>query len=392
MATAAETPEPVHKTKSKLNKNRIKNADIKSEAGKLGPETTATIPEDIEIMYAGKMCELMNKNSVRAFNIHAGYIRAYKTITPEVKQRLDAQLEKFETQFDEEKKRTIALASNHPLWLRLQGIRGLTPYTLAIIMSHVGRIENFNTPSNLMVYSGLAAINGLPVTKANLAKIKEYYIAQNKFETVPAIKIAETNYISYQDIMGTVETIKANEAAASVDLTLRDSDGKKKKFTINIATSVTRLKEFKGFDTQFSGRMFVLTDNLLRAQGFFLDFFQKIRVRLNAQAINDGRTELKEGKRYMIGRKNFSLDAWTMANARRRVARTILHFIYTEWRTIKGLEARNPYPIDYLGHKSFITLEQVKAYDANVIVTRKRKAKPAAAADDGTGNNSAVAE
>ena len=55
---------------------------------------------------------------------------------------------------------------------------------------------------------------------------------------------------------------------------------------------------------------------------------------------------------------------------------------------IKGLPVRDPYPIEYMGHNTLITLEEVLKHDS-VKVIRIRKAK---ADDAGTDADSAVAE
>lgn len=191
--------------------------------------------------------------------------------------------------------------------------------------------RRFETSSKLMIYSGIGCIEGLPVTKGNIEKIKKIYFDMNRF----------------------------------------GSDGKQILFS--------------GFNTNFSGRLFTITDCLLRGRRFFLDFYTKMRVRLEARAVAEGSVEKVQmvkktsltGKTEevlcMKGKKNQSLILWSSQNARRRVARTILHLIHTEWLALYGIKSRVPYPIDYLGHQKLITLDEVVAYDNSVVRTNKKK-------------------
>jgi hypothetical protein len=208
------------------------------------------------------------------------------------------------------------IVKKHPLWERLEGIKGFTAYQLALIMAYTKDISKFDTPSKYVVYAGIGVINGMPITKANLNKIKEYYSSQGK--------------------------------------------------------------EFKGFHTVFAGRMLgVVADCLIRPKGFFYNMYLNIRKRLVERCINGGEVVeqekevkgkdgvvRKEKRYYMKNKKNQSLEAFTHSNAKRRIVRTLLHLIWTEWRTLRELPVRNPYPHDYLGHTSLITLEEVKAYDS----------------------------
>jgi hypothetical protein len=157
-------------------------------------------------------------------------------------------------------------------------------------------------------------------------------------------------------------------------------------------------KEFKGFNTDFSGRMFVIIDCLLRAKGWFYTYYSGIRSRLETRALNGGETFvatiqdqkeskgiMKAGHHYMKGKKNQSLIMWSDKNAKRRVARTFLHFLWTEWRDIAGLEVRLPYAIDYLGHSGLIKLEEViKADLVKAVRKKKEKIEGTDAGTDGT--------
>lgn len=179
-------------------------------------------------------------------------------------------------------------------------------------MSYMKDVSRFDSPSALMVYSGIGAISdnetgkSYPVTKANIAKIKEIYSRQGR--------------------------------------------------------------EFKGFNTALSGRMYTICDCLIRAKGFFYYKYLDMRKRLEERAKAEGgiewRGEETEKKAYMLGKNNQSLIMWSERNARRRIARILLHLIWEEWRKLKGLSTKGSYVQDILKHTTIISLDQVLKADA----------------------------
>ena len=316
--------------KKVLTKKRIKIAEIKSDAGKLGEETVAVLPKNLEVMFAGKLCNMLIKSRVASENIMWSYVEKYlqvpkdlidkmrKTANPikKLEEYCTAQnvswsvfenllnlQHEFGESFTNFKDKVTKIVSKDVLYQKFDPIKGFTAYQMALLISMIKDISKFDTPSNLMVYSGLACIHGMPVTKANINKIREIYLAQGK--------------------------------------------------------------EFAGFNTILGGRMYVITDCLLRSRGYFFDLYNKIRTRLHEKAINEKRVEDKDGKLYMIGKKNQSLIIYTHTGAKRRIARVLLHLIWTEWRKLEGLSIRIPYPIEYLGHKHEITLEEVVAFETS---------------------------
>jgi hypothetical protein len=62
-------------------------------------------------------------------------------------------------------------------------------------------------------------------------------------------------------------------------------------------------------------------------------------------------------------RKNQSLDAWTNSNARWRMCRMFLNFVYEEWMALRNFTPREPYVFEHLGHTSKITLDYVLAWE-----------------------------
>lgn len=333
-----------------LTEKRLEIQEIKKKPGKLGEQSQATKPDNLEQMYAGKMCLNLIKEKVASENLMWSLLREYSGLDKdEVKKlreikgkaKLQGALQKincvwlydklislqdeFELAFERFKRRVSKITEDDPLYQKFAPIKGVSPYLFSILMALIKDISKFDTASSLTMYAGCGCIDdpetgeGVAVTKANINRIKQIYAKQGK--------------------------------------------------------------EYKGFNTDLAGRMHVLTDSLIKQKGFFYEFYAKMRERIEEQRINDGSAvrykkeeiaemkkkdpsiKYKEGIYYMKGKKNFSLVAFSDRNARRRLQRTFLHLLWTECRTLKGLPVRKPYPIDYLGHNKFITLDEVIAYE-----------------------------
>lgn len=304
----------IKKTKSKLNKLRIIEQEIKSDASKLGEKTKAVIPSKLEVMFAGKMAMNMIESRVMFTNMLSGYKREYKEENDETFERIEEMVKMFDKNFDTTKRQLEKYVSNYPLVEEISKIKGVTGYQVAILMSLIKDISRFDTASKLVVYSGQGVIDGgerLAVTKANIHKIKEYYLSSGR-------------------------------------------------------------GEFNGFNTKLGGRMYVITESMLKQQGWFYKYYARLRERIALRCRNNGeifictkeqakesKGVMKEGREYMIGKKNYSLDMFTHNNARRRIGRIFLHVLWERWRTLEGLPIRAPYAVDYLGHTDYIRYEDV---------------------------------
>jgi hypothetical protein len=306
-------------TQLMLAENRVEEQEIKAVAQKPYMEAPETVtPEDIKLMYAGGMVDDLLKQRVRSSNKLYGFQKAYGHVHPYTMEELEKQKEEFLEGFSKAKTRLTRIASNHPLAQRLCGIKGFTAYQLALVMTKVKDISRFDTPSKLVIYAGCGSKYGMFVCKRNLNAIRKIHAEQ---------------YTGDPDAY----------------------------------------RPF-GYNTALQQRLYIITDSLIRAKGWFYEFYQRQRERIEEKAINEDRvfvataedakgTKMKAGEFYMKGRNTQSLKAWSNSGARWRVARTLLHLIYKEWRDYKGLECRNPYPIEYLGHSQLITLDDVLARD-----------------------------
>lgn len=348
-------------------RNAVKK--LKSSAGKLGKKTEATIPTDIEVMFIGKLCDMLIRNNVRAANIMSGYIRDYSIVDERILHNLKGYASDYANDFDIAKKRLSKVAEKHPLWQNLRGILGFTPYALGLLMTFIKNPAKFNNFSNLAVYSGVASVKDdttgedVPVNKANINRLKEIYARKGK--------------------------------------------------------------EFKGFNTAMSGRLFVIASCLIRSKGYFYDLYNHQKERLIERSTNEGssfiatkehihqyniakkkrdeyiepeelhqtakefveetdtvgfeekaeESNMKLGKRYMFSawkeQKCYSTDRWAHNNALRRMNRTLLYLIWSEWRKLHNLEARAPYAMDYLGHTGLITIDEITAYDKQAVLNKQ---------------------
>lgn len=303
----------VLKVKKKITRKRVEIQDEKSTVEKLGDVTKAVSPEQVSVMYAGKMCAMLLKQHVASSNILAGYKRAYEgQLAPGIEKELTELHEGFEEGFAKAKRQAVKIVEKSPLWAKLSGVKGFSAYQLALIMAYVKDIARFETPSRLAVYAGVAPVKDMALTKGNLNRIREHYLQEGK--------------------------------------------------------------EFKGFNTHLSQRMYIIAESLMRGQGYFYNLYARLRERLEQRAINNNECH-KEGDKWVMNApyKNYSLIMWSHNNARRRICRVLLHFIWAEWRKMAGLEVRMPYAIDYLKHSGYISLEEVLKADSVKLKRGRRK-------------------
>lgn len=322
-----EVAEKVKKVKRVITRKRIEISEEIATVDSLGEEGTTIMPEELAVMYAGKIANTTMKGLVAATNTIAGYKRAYgDQITPEIEAELNSIRDDFEEGFAKAKKRVTKIADETPLWKKLGGIKGFSSYQLALIMAQIKDISRFAHPSALCMYAGCASKNNVALSKATINTFKEMY----------------------------------------------DKEG----------------KVFAGFNTDLAQRMHITWDTMLKSGGWFYNYYKQLRVRLEKRALEGGEcfvatTEqqkeskgvMKAGKHYMVGKNNYSLIMWSNNNAKRRCIRVLLHFIWTEWRLLRGLEVCDPYPISYLGHSTIIKLDEVLKADS-VVRKRKPKIKP----------------
>lgn len=333
--TIVKQKAPARKAQEKMTKLRNEVTATKRSAGKLGPKTEAYIPDDIEIMFAGKTYQNLTKASVANTNEYKAFLREYKGMTTETEAHLKGQFGLFEDQFKSAKKHLTKITERHPLWAKFKDVKGFSATQLGLIMSLIKDPYKFASPSKLMVYAGVGTYYGINVNKMNLNKIKE-------------------------------------EAA-------------------------NRGRKFNGFNTQFSGKLEVVIDCLMRSKGWFYDFYTRKKEQKIAQARNEGRVfvatkddvkaskvaaekdderaeideitgepkvaKMEAGKEYMVGKKNQSLISYADRAAKNTMKNILLHLIYAEWWKLKGGVPRNPYVFDYLGHQSWITLDEICGFD-----------------------------
>jgi hypothetical protein len=64
--------EKVKDVKKRLTKKRIEITETKAEVDKLGEKTKATMAEDLQAMFLGKLLDLSIRNRIRAGNVISG--------------------------------------------------------------------------------------------------------------------------------------------------------------------------------------------------------------------------------------------------------------------------------------------------------------------------------
>jgi hypothetical protein len=302
----------------KLTELRIQEETVvREDTTKMGEETFPVIPGqelDVLVMYVSKQALDQLGQQVRTENRLSSLVNAYGiSQNSEQVTILQEYAKIFSADFEKTKKLCEKVVKQHPLADRICQIRGISPYQLGLIMAHMRYPERFANPSKLMTYSGVGTKYGYHVSKKNINTI---------------------NAIKHEQFVGNEEEF-------------------------------TRF----GYPTTFQQRMFIIADSLMKQKGWFYDFYCNQKVRLIQRAKNEGSAELIGERWYMVGRKNQSIEAWANSNARWRMCRMLLEFVYEEWMKIRGLVPREPYVFEHLGHTSKITLDYVLAFE------RKQKEK-----------------
>lgn len=306
-------------TDARVLEQRIGNL---KDGEKLGEKTDAVRPDEVEIFFLSKTYINFEKFSKTCTLIQGAYERDY----PEFEQSSSSLMNEFNVDVKKAKatlKKNLSKAvSKHPLSARLSKIKGFTDYQLGLIMSFMKTPERFRHMGALCVYAGVTEVCGLKLNLKNLNRIRQ---------------------------------IKQNP-------------------------------EF-GYHTEFQQRMYILAECLFRSNGWFTQHAQSLRRRLGERAVNEGRAvwlnkeQLKDLKwkdreegYYMrerdvlegwVLRKNQSLKQWTMTNASWRISKILLCLLYEEWNTILNIPTRDPYALEYLGHTTKITLDEILQYEAN---------------------------
>ena len=215
--------------------------------------------------------------------------------------------------------------NNHPLAQRLCKIQRFSPHRLGSIMGHIRYPERFRNPSALCVYAGVSCKNGVALSMSNYRELNE--MKKKSFQGL------EEEFKSY------------------------------------------------GHHTRLAKEMYLAAKTMLASKSdrsWFRDYYDRQKQRLidraksQEEAFEVNRKFLKEnkgkgyelGKWYMKDRKKFSLNMWAHSGALRRMQKVLLHLVYTEWMEIRGIPAKNPYPVEYIdGCRHLIRLEEILKYE-----------------------------
>jgi len=282
--------------------------------GKLGEETKVNQPDYPELFTAAMLCTSSIKDSVGSKNKEWSLKAKYNINEPFLtKIRLHN-----ERNLEISKQFVVEATQLHPVTKRIcdrmSQIRGITPYSIGLLISYYKSIHKAKRFGNFASYAGYAVIQDMTLSKNNWNKIK--------------LKQAEEGI------------------------------------------------EWQGFNIKLKTRIYILVDSVLKARGFYKKEYDRIWPRLYERSINEGSSELREdGVYYIKDRKSHKTVSWAKENAKKRIGRNLLNHLYNEWRIAEGLPPENPYVKDYLGHISVVSLDEVIEYDKNVVVKNNRKSK-----------------
>ena len=300
---------------------------------KLAEIPVPNVATDFDVMVLGVILDSNIAHATALNNRLAGLKRAHGALPTDEEDRINGYINAANLEVELQKEQITKIIDKHPL-AKVTKIKGFTSYALGAIMARIKDPRRFSAPSKLFVYAGVAPKNGRFVKKANILVLRkekhEMYGAGNEPED---------------------------------------------------------FKEF-GYDTKLQSKLYNVAESLLRSKGFFYNEYLKARVHLEQRAINNNEcfqaTEadvksskgiMKLGEYYMsdilyddgtvkIEKKNQSLVNWSHRNASWRQVRTLLHIVYCEWLALYGVEARELFAIEYLGHQRKIDLAEVILWES----------------------------
>jgi hypothetical protein len=332
-------------SKAKARKLRVDVKSIKEQAGLLYDAPVNNIPDDAIVFFAGRMVIEMMKDKRSADLQRQAFERDYPEIPDATKSIMETLYGFFENNFDQMKATVTAIVSKHPLMEKFRDIQGFTEYRLGAIMSYMKNPERFATPNQLATWAGVSSVNNVGITLGKLKAIQDMYQEEGKefkgyCTELQALLIGEQGLIDGM-LMGRGPALRM----------YRECRERLEKRAMNEGSAFLYTQRMKDGQEVAPVRAIKITDEAVKKD----EKTGKLKPRKPSATY-------KVGEWYMRDRALQSLKMWSMSNAKRRLARTVLYHIWAEWMRIKGLEEkiRMPYAIEYLGHTSFIELDEFR--------------------------------
>ena len=126
-------------------------------------------------------------------------------------------------------------------------------------------------------------------------------------------------------------------------------------FSVEDGKAPKRVKGEKlSYNSQLRSMCWRLGTSLLKAKGKFYDYYLKQKERYSAryEVVPASSLPKKDGKRYEP--EGVISEGHLHNMALRKMIKLFLACLWLTWREAEGLPVTNPYPIDKLGHNSFI--------------------------------------
>lgn len=118
------------------------------------------------------------------------------------------------------------------------------------------------------------------------------------------------------------------------------------------------------YNAQLRSMCWRLASSLLRTKGKFYEYYLKEKDKYQQRFQGEGKhivpaTQLpkEEGKKYEPA--DMIAEGHVHNMALRKMIKLFLALLWLSWREAEGLPTRNPYPVEYLGHKHPITPEEM---------------------------------
>lgn len=203
-------------------------------------------------------------------------------------------------------RRMKLVVKDHPAWPWLDGVRGMGPTLSTKILGLVGDIENFDTVSKLWSFSGYGLYEG-----EIQRPIKGQTLTFNR-RLKTAVYLAGESFIKSRSPYRTIY------------------DASKERYFINKQV------------------------HPLRIAGLLRPDLGPLPNRATPEGKKEWDRLIKLGNEGAERDGNVWTDLHVHNAARRKMVKLFLSHLWEVWRKAEGLPTRDPYPIEYLGHETYI--------------------------------------
>lgn len=228
------------------------------------------------------------------------------------------------------RKEAIEIVQSHPIWTTwAQGVKGLGAITLGKIMGHCD-IERLETATQMWAHAGLGLIKMRVCNKCGKQWSPDLINTDSMGRKTEAKTEAKTKRTK---MIKTIERDRSEITAKACP-----SCGCEEYVDLGVGRQKKIAGQYINYDAKLQSITCVLGESLLRAQGKYYALYADWKDRFLAEGLTKGHAHNR---------------------AFRHMRKLIMAHIYEVWRRVEGLPVRPPYAMEYLGHSTEITPEQM---------------------------------